>query len=141
MHVLRTLKELHQFVIEKKQAGKEIGFVPTMGFLHEGHISLIHLSKKYADVTIASIYVNPSQFNDLNDFNKYPKNEEGDIKLLKANFCDAVFIPERVQIDSLQKVSIDLGGLDKVMEGLCRPGHFQGVVEVVHRLLLKENSK
>lgn len=134
MRVLRTLKELHQFVSEKKQAGKEIGFVPTMGFLHEGHISLIHLSKKYADITIASIYVNPSQFNDLNDFNKYPKNEEGDIKLLKANFCDAVFIPERVQIDSLQKVSIDLGGLDKVMEGLCRPGHFQGVVEVVHRL-------
>ena len=134
MNVIRTLKELHQFVIEKKQAGKEIGFVPTMGFLHEGHISLIHLSKKYADVTIASIYINPSQFNDLNDFNKYPKNEEGDLRLLRVNFCDAAFIPERAQIDSLQKVSIDLGGLDMIMEGICRPGHFQGVVEVVYRL-------
>ena len=134
MNVLRTLKELNQFVIEKKQAGKEIGFVPTMGFLHEGHISLIHLSKKYADFTIASIYINPSQFNDLNDFNKYPKNEEGDLSLLRANFCDAAFIPERAQIDSLQKVSIDLEGLDMIMEGIFRPGHFQGVVEVVYRL-------
>ncbi len=134
MNVLRSLKELDQFVFEKKQMGKQIGFVPTMGFLHAGHISLIHLSNQQSDITIASIYVNPSQFNDVNDFNKYPKNEEADLKLLKANFCDAVFIPEKAQIDSLQKVSIDLGGLDNIMEGICRPGHFQGVVEVVYRL-------
>ena len=134
MKVLRTLKELQQFVAEKKQTGKQIGFVPTMGFLHAGHVSLIHLSNKQADVTIASIYVNPSQFNDSNDFDKYPKDEIKDLKLLKANFCDAVFIPTQAEIESIQKVFVDLGQLDKVMEGKYRPNHFQGVVEVVYRL-------
>ena len=134
MIVLRTLEDLNLFVSKIKQTGKTIGFVPTMGFLHSGHISLIHLSRKKTEVTIASIYVNPSQFNDSNDFEKYPKNEKNDLALLEQNSCDAVFIPTRLEIESLKKVSVDLGDLDNVMEGRFRPGHFKGVVEVVYRL-------
>ncbi len=134
MIVLRTLKQLHQYVAGKKQIGKQIGFVPTMGFLHAGHVSLIHLCNHQADITIASIYVNPSQFNDSNDFHKYPKDETKDLKLLKANFCDAVLIPTQAEIEKIKKVSVDLGQLDKVMEGKFRPNHFQGVIEIVYRL-------
>ena len=134
MNVLRTLKELDNYVCGKKQTGKKIGFVPTMGFLHDGHISLINLSNRESDITIASIYVNPSQFNEANDFKKYPKDEVNDLMLLDSNFCDAVFIPTQHEIESLPKVLIDLSGLDEIMEGRYRPGHFKGVVEVVYRL-------
>lgn len=135
MKVLRTLRELNEFVAKKKQTRKKIGFVPTMGFLHAGHISLIHLSKSQADITIASIYVNPSQFNDPKDYEKYPKDEAKDLELLKKGFCDAVFIPLQDEIEKIKKNKpIDFGGLDKIMESRFRPGHFTGVVEVVSRL-------
>lgn len=131
---LRSLKNLEAYVSKAKEAGKSIGFVPTMGFLHEGHMSLVNLSNKNCDLTIASIYVNPSQFNDSNDFLNYPKSEIQDIQLLCENNCNAVFLPSQKEIDSLNKVVVDLDGLDDVMEGKFRPGHFDGVVEVVYRL-------
>lgn len=134
MQVLRSLYEITNYVSEMKHEGKTIGFVPTMGFLHEGHMSLVKLSKKQTDVTIASIYVNPSQFNDISDFENYPKDEEADLSLLALNECDAVFIPSQDEIESLNKVQVNLDGLDEVMEGKHRPGHFKGVVEVVYRL-------
>ncbi len=135
MKILRTLSELDEFVEKKKQTSKKIGFVPTMGFLHAGHISLIDLSKSQTDITIASIYVNPSQFNDANDFEKYPKNEANDLELLRNAVCDAVFIPSKHEIENLKKnESIDFGGLDKIMESRFRSGHFTGVVEIVSRL-------
>ena len=135
MKVLRSLKELNEFVSKKKQTRKKIGFVPTMGFLHAGHISLIHLSKAQTDITIASIYVNPSQFNDAQDYEKYPKDEVKDLELLKKGLCDAVFIPKQNEIETIKTYkSIDFGGLDEMMEGMFRSGHFEGVVEVVSRL-------
>ena len=131
---LRTLKELNDYILRERGKGNSIGFVPTMGFLHEGHMSLVKLSNQHSDITIASIYVNPSQFNDSSDFENYPKDEEKDLALLTENGCDAVFIPVQDEIESLNKVAVDLEGLDKVMEGKFRPGHFDGVVEVVYRL-------
>tara|TARA_B100001173_G_scaffold308299_1_gene318320 strand:+ start:3059 stop:3841 length:783 start_codon:yes stop_codon:yes gene_type:complete len=140
MEVLRTLRDLNEFVAKKKQTRKEIGFVPTMGFLHAGHISLIHLSKSQTDITIASIYVNPSQFNDSKDFEKYPKDEAKDLELLKKAFCDAVFIPLQHEIETVKKNEpIDFGGLDKIMESRFRSGHFKGVVEIVSRLFTVVN--
>jgi pantoate--beta-alanine ligase len=140
MKVLRTLTELNEFVAKNKQIRKKIGFVPTMGFLHAGHISLIDLSKSQTDITIASIYVNPSQFNDSKDYEKYPKNEAKDLELLKKGLCDAVFIPSQHEIETIKKnKSIDFGGLDKILESRFRPGHFRGVVEVVYRLFTAVN--
>ena len=131
---LRTLAELSEFVTSQKQKKRTIGFVPTMGFLHKGHMSLINLAKKSCDIVIASIYVNPSQFNDSSDFDNYPKDEKKDLELLFNNFCDAVFIPTQLEIESIPNVRVDLGMLGDVMEGKSRPGHFEGVVEIVHRL-------
>lgn len=131
---LRKISDLKLYVSEAKNKGLSIGFVPTMGFLHDGHMSLIKLSNIYSDITIASIYVNPSQFNDLEDFQNYPKDEDRDIKILQNNNCDAVFIPDQYEIESLSKVVIDFKGLDELMEGRSRPGHFNGLVEVVYRL-------
>ena len=88
---LRTLAELSKFVTSQKQKNQTIGFVPTMGFLHKGHMSLINLAKESCDVVIASIYVNPSQFNDLCDFDNYPKDEQKDLELLSNNFCKFVW--------------------------------------------------
>jgi len=140
MRVLRTLSDLNEFVAKKKQTRKKIGFVPTMGFLHAGHISLIHLSKSLTDITIASIYVNPSQFNDAKDYEKYPKDEAKDLELLKHALCDAVFIPLQHEIETVKKNEyIDFGGLDKIMESRFRAGHFKGVVEVVYRLFTVVN--
>jgi len=131
---LRTLAELSEFITSQKQKKRTIGFVPTMGFLHKGHMSLINLAKESCDIVIASIYVNPSQFNDSSDFDNYPKDEQKDLELLSNNFCDAVFIPTQLEIESIPNVRVDLGTLGDVMEGRSRPGHFEGVVEIVHRL-------
>lgn len=131
---LRTLNELKDFVAQIKLKGKTLGFVPTMGYLHDGHMSLVKLSLSHCDFTITSIYVNPSQFNDASDFETYPKDEVADLKMLEDNGCHAVFIPQREEIETLNKIQVDLDGLDEVMEGEFRPGHFKGVVEVVYRL-------
>ncbi len=115
MKELRTLSDLADYVLEVKAAGQTIGFVPTMGFLHKGHMSLVQMANFSCDITIASIYVNPSQFNDPSDFESYPRNEEADLNLLEENNCSAVFIPIQDEIDTLNKISVDLGGLDEVM--------------------------
>lgn len=109
-----------------------------MGALHEGHISLITLAKKEADLVVCSIFVNPSQFNNSEDLLKYPRTLEKDTALLNASGCDVLFIPsvEEIYPAGLDvKVQLDLGNLDKVMEGVFRPGHFKGMLEVVKRLL------
>ena len=134
MKVIREIKDLKRLISKKKQTTAKVGFVPTMGFLHTGHISLINLSKCQTDYTVASIYVNPSQFNDKSDYEKYPKDEVKDLELLKASSCDVVFIPSQTEMESIEKQSIKFGGLDKIMEGKFRTGHFEGVVEVVSRL-------
>ena len=120
-----------------KQEGKSLGFVPTMGALHEGHLSLIRLSKQTADVTICSIFVNPTQFNDPEDLKKYPVTTDNDTTLLISENTDILFLPTVEQIyphDAPQK-SYALGSIETVLEGAHRPGHFQGVAQVIDRLL------
>jgi pantoate--beta-alanine ligase len=115
-----------------------IGLVPTMGALHAGHISLLHAAKKENDIVVCSIFVNPTQFNDPEDFKKYPITLENDILLFENAGCDLLFTPSVKDIypdgtDHLRHY--DLGFLEQVLEGRFRPGHFQGVCQVVHRLL------
>jgi len=116
---------------------KKIGFVPTMGALHQGHLNLIQQSKSENQLTICSIFINRIQFNNENDFIKYPKTVESDIKLLSEAGCDCLFIPDQETVfpkDYVYKI-YDLGRIETILEGLHRPGHFQGVCNVVDRLI------
>ncbi len=129
--------QMTAFSKEQLSQGKTIGFVPTMGALHEGHLSLVKTAKSSCDIVVVSIFVNPTQFNDPKDFDRYPRTVEKDVQLLKEVGCDVVFVPERVDEvypAGYQAFQIDLGNLAVVMEGKHRPGHFDGVVNVVSRL-------
>jgi pantoate--beta-alanine ligase len=119
-----------------RKKGVSIGFVPTMGALHEGHLNLVKSSAEENDFSIVSVFVNPKQFNNQLDFEKYPVNIQGDIDILEKSGCDAVFIPSFEEVYPLKTrlVKLDLGILDNVFEGPGRPGHFSGVIQVVYRL-------
>ena len=130
--------DCRRFLDQQRMENKTIGFVPTMGALHEGHLSLIRQSKKENDITVCSIFVNPTQFNDPRDLEKYPRVIEHDIELLTEADCNVLFLPDEKEIypqgtGSLKKY--DLGNLENILEGPSRPGHFQGVANVVDRLL------
>ena len=121
-----------------------IGFVPTMGALHDGHLSLLHESRSRSLFTVASIFVNPTQFNDPKDFEKYPIDTDADLKKLESAGCDVVFLPHRDDIypeDEAKQYVHDFGDLETRFEGAFRPGHFKGVGQVVHILfdLVKPN--
>lgn len=135
MQVIQTVSGLQEIISPLKIEGKSIGFVPTMGALHEGHISLVEKCKKENDICVVSVFVNPTQFNNKEDLEKYPRNVEKDAELLKTVGTDIVFVPSVEEIypepDTRQ---FDFGQLDKVMEGKFRPGHFNGVAQVVSRL-------
>jgi pantoate--beta-alanine ligase len=134
MLIFKKIAELQEFLSEIKARHKSVGFVPTMGALHQGHLSLIATSKQQCDVTICSIFVNPTQFNDKNDLDRYPRMPDKDIALLQSANCDAVFLPSAEEIyPSEEKGSYDFGYLDKILEGEFRPGHFNGVAQVVKR--------
>ena len=138
MKHFRAVKSLQKFLQKERKKGKSIGFVPTMGALHKGHISLIDESIENSDLTVCSIFVNPTQFNDPKDLKKYPKTFKTDRKLLIDAGCDVVFKPPVNEIYPSAgdaDFQIDLKGLDRMMEGQHRPGHFKGVVQVVKRLL------
>lgn len=138
MILLKNSNDLYKLIDSQRKKGKRNGFVPTMGALHQGHISLINFSKKENDLTICSIFVNPAQFNDPEDFEKYPKTVEKDIHLLEAAGCDILFLPSLTEVYPDQEETVrnyDLGFLETALEGKFRPGHFQGVCKVVHRLL------
>jgi len=138
MILFKKADQLHNYLEKQHEIGKKIGFVPTMGALHQGHISLIKASKKENDLTVCSIFVNPAQFNDPKDYEKYPITIEKDIYQLETNGCDIVFLPSVKEIypeTFTKEVHYDLGYLETVLEGKFRPGHFQGVCMVVHLLL------
>ena len=138
MILFKTILPLQARIRRLKEAGKSIGFVPTMGALHAGHISLIGESRSKTDITVCSIFINPKQFNDVRDFEKYPKTIEQDILLLEKSGADMIFMPAVDEIYPADKNEIphyDLGYLEEILEGFYRPGHFQGVCRVVHRLL------
>lgn len=138
MLVFRQKAHLSPYIDKQRSGGKEIAFVPTMGALHEGHISLIDLARVKAGIIIASIFVNPTQFNDPSDLEKYPRPISQDIEKLEKAGCDILYLPEVEDIYSggMEELEVaNLNGLDTVLEGKSRPGHFQGVVQVVSRLL------
>ncbi|SDZ96395.1 pantoate--beta-alanine ligase [Arachidicoccus rhizosphaerae] len=137
MIILKKVADLNKVVASIHKTGKSTGFVPTMGALHEGHLSLIEQSRKIADVTICSIFVNPTQFNDPEDLKKYPITTDQDITLLESAKVDYLFLPtvEEIYPKDSPKKHYDLGQIETVLEGAHRPGHFQGVAEVIDRLL------
>ncbi|MET0571537.1 MAG: pantoate--beta-alanine ligase [Pedobacter agri] len=138
MIVFKNADTLKKHLFHQKDLGHTIGFVPTMGALHAGHISLIKASQSENDVTICSIFVNPTQFNDPKDFEKYPITLEKDIESLVKHKTDILFIPSVQEIypDGTKNLPrFDLGHLESVLEGPTRPGHFQGVCQVMSRLL------
>ena len=135
MITLYTIKDLQNAVSTSKNERKTIGFVPTMGALHEGHISLVKKCREQNDVCIVSIFVNPTQFNNQTDLEKYPRTIDEDTKLLSYAGVDIVFVPSVQEVyPESDNRQFDFGLLDKVMEGKFRPGHFNGVAQVVSRL-------
>ena len=136
MKVLKSKKTLIDYIERQREMGKKIGFAPTMGALHQGHLSLYKAAKKENDEVISSIFVNPTQFNNPDDFQKYPKTLEKDIELLEKAGVDAVYIPnvEEMYPDGLNSKKYDFDGLENEMEGKYRPGHFDGVGTIVEEL-------
>ena len=133
MTVLRSLLELNEW---RAQIGKQtLGFVPTMGALHRGHISLVEQSLSMADLTLVSIYVNPTQFNNAEDLDKYPSTLEQDLTLLSATGDVVVYLPTQNDLypNGLHSRNFDFGSLGTFMEGAGRPGHFEGMATVVTR--------
>ncbi len=135
MKIYKTIASIKQEINNLKKQNKTIGFVPTMGALHQGHISLIKCSQRQTDITVVSIFVNPTQFNDPNDLKKYPRTIEQDINKLEQADADILFLPDEKEIYPKPDTRIfDFGNLDKVMEGKYRKGHFNGVAQVVSKL-------
>lgn len=137
MIILKKIKDLTRQLEAYRKAGKTTGFVPTMGALHEGHLALIREAKAKADITICSIFVNPTQFNDPEDFKKYPVTTGNDIELLLRENVDLLFMPSANEMypKDLAKKEYNLGHLETIWEGAHRPGHFQGVAQVIDRLV------
>ncbi len=138
MQIITTKKELQTMVAACKATGKTIGLVPTMGALHEGHASLVKRAVNENNVCFVSVFVNPTQFNNKEDLEKYPRNIKRDAELLESIGADFVFAPTPEEMYSSEEMNtrfdFDFAGLDQVMEGKMRPGHFNGVVQVVSRL-------
>lgn len=135
MQVVKYINDLCTILRAKREEGLSIGFVPTMGALHHGHLSLVELAGLQTDFVVVSIFVNPTQFNDKGDLERYPRNLQKDLDLLSTTPCSLVFAPEPEEIypnpDTRQ---FNFGALEQVMEGQFRPGHFNGVAQVVSRL-------
>jgi pantoate--beta-alanine ligase len=136
MNVFTTRKSLNEALASLKEAKKSVGFVPTMGALHEGHLALVKRALSESDSVVVSIFVNPTQFNNMQDLDKYPRMLQADVDLLKSIGEVIVFAPtvEEVYPENDTYTPLDLEGIDNVMEGEFRPGHFQGVVHVVRNL-------
>lgn len=135
MELFKTIKELQQRLDSDRNRALSIGFVPTMGALHKGHLSLVERAARENDRVVVSIFVNPTQFNDQNDLQNYPRTLEADQRLLSTLRCDYVFAPEVREIyPEPDTRKFDFGLLETVMEGKFRPGHFNGVAQVVSRL-------
>ena len=136
MQISNNVYDINQMLYFERQKGRKIGFVPTMGALHDGHLSLIREALNENDTVVSSIFVNPTQFNNINDLINYPRMPETDLAMLNDAGCQYVFLPETNEIyqpgESL--LDIDFGYLEKTMEGYFRPGHFKGVATVVDKL-------
>ena len=137
MLVVETISQLHDFLAAARSEGKSIGLVPTMGALHEGHASLVKRSVEENDVTVVSVFVNPTQFNDKGDLERYPRTLEADCTLLASLGTSCVFAPSVEEVyPEPDTRTFDFAPLDKVMEGTYRPGHFNGVAQIVSKLFM-----
>ncbi len=150
MIIFNSIQQIKTFLNNVRGQKKIVGFVPTMGALHQGHISLIDACKAQCDLVVCSIFVNPTQFNDLSDLEHYPRTFDADCQLLEAAGCDIIFVPEISEIYTFKELElkkqavedrswaegklVDFGLLERVMEGAYRPGHFNGVAQVVSKL-------
>ena len=137
MLIFNKVNELIAHLETIRVLNKKIGFVPTMGALHLGHISLVEKAKKENDIVVVSIFVNPTQFNNPEDLKNYPRTPEEDYRLLKENNADIIFSPLADEIykpGSINKREVQFGKIAEVMEGVYRPGHFEGVVQIVSKL-------
>lgn len=139
MFIFRQSAQIQAYIAHLKESGTALGFIPTMGALHDGHMSLVEMAKKSGDKVICSIFVNPTQFDKAEDLEKYPRTETEDILLLEKHGCDIVFIPEVKEVYpedySHQPIEIQNPQIKAVLEGEFRPGHFDGMMQVVSRLL------
>lgn len=135
MKTVNKVADLQRLITEAKKQGKQVGFVPTMGALHNGHLFLVKKCKEENDFCVASVFVNPTQFNNPEDLEKYPRTPEHDCELLASVGCDVVFMPEVAEMYPEPDTRVfDFGALEHVMEGKMRPGHFNGVAQVVSKL-------
>jgi len=136
VEIFKTKASLQAYLQEARSTGQKIALIPTMGALHEGHLSLLNYAKPISDIRVCSIFVNPTQFNDPKDLEKYPRPIENDIRLLESVDCDILFLPsvDEMYPDKNEVWHLDLGELDQIWEGEKRPGHFQGVTQVVYKL-------
>ena len=136
MEIFKTKASLQAYLQEARSTGQKIALIPTMGALHEGHLSLLNYAKPISDIRVCSIFVNPTQFNDPKDLEKYPRPIENDIRLLESVDCDVLFLPsvDEMYPDKNEAWHLDLGELDQIWEGEKRPGHFQGVTQIVYKL-------
>lgn len=135
IQVFNYITDIQKFLKSEREKGHSVGLVPTMGALHEGHLSLVRRAEKENDIVVASVFVNPVQFNNSTDFEKYPRTPERDIEMLQNAGCDAVFVPSEKEMYPVPVTDkYDFGDLERVMEGVCRPGHFNGVAIVVRKL-------
>jgi len=138
MIIFKHSTDLHSYLEKIRITNKTIGFVPTMGALHDGHFSLIEECRKQSSLTICTIFVNPTQFNNPEDFKKYPVTIEKDILFLEEHACDILFLPDEKEIypdAASKKKHFDLGYIETILEGQFRPGHFQGVCLIMEKLL------
>jgi len=137
MHVFDTKKDLIHFLENERVKGKKIGFVPTMGALHKGHLELIRNAIRDNDLCVCSIFVNPTQFNNIEDLEKYPRSTNEDIRMLREDGCQVVFLPgihELYENPAELKTTLHFGVIETILEGKHRPGHFRGVGLVVAKL-------
>lgn len=135
MQVVKHINDLQPIISKNREEGKSIGFIPTMGALHKGHLSLVERAGKETDFVVVSIFVNPTQFNDKGDLERYPRDVAKDAELLSTTACQLVFAPEVDEIyPEPDTRKFNFGPLEEVMEGKFRPGHFNGVAQVVSRL-------
>tara|TARA_B100001057_G_scaffold245279_3_gene245624 strand:- start:35222 stop:36064 length:843 start_codon:yes stop_codon:yes gene_type:complete len=144
MKQIQQVSQLNNYIKNLISENKSIGLIPTMGYLHEGHESLINKSKKENDITIVSIYINPIQFDNEDDYEKYPRNITADIKRLRKLNCDLLFHPDDSEITNLpkQNIKIKFDNLTQILEANMRPGHFEGVITIVTKLfkVIKPNK-
>ena len=135
MNIINSIQDLKHYLAKERQQNKRIGFVPTMGALHNGHLSLVKRCVAENDICVVSIFVNPTQFNDKNDLATYPRTLDNDCKLLESAGCDYVFAPSEAEMyPEPDTRTFDFGTVSAVMEGARRPGHFNGVAQIVSKL-------